>query len=252
MLKSANYYFNSMHEYAAGLIRVLEKDILDKNDIARMLEAQTQEGAFNVLNDTDLKDNILGIKNEEFEEAIKKDEEQTEQLIKWLCDFDKDRGLYDLIYSDKNLDSAEIGRIKNPFLRHFFRLTIDFLNIKIILRAKKIGIENEKIKEQLTQGGNLKIQDLISGLKIREEKNFEYLREQEEIFASKDILEIEKKLDVFLLKFLRDGTQKLDSGPEILFYYVYLKKMMNINIKLILTGKINNLPLEEIKKRLRI
>lgn len=333
-----------MYEYATGLIRVLEKDIIDQNDLIRMTEAPNSETAFNVLNDTDLKDNILGIPMEQFDRAIQNDNLQLNDAIKQFTDGDN---LYKLIFLSEDYFNLKIifkniklgtefpakeysrfgstkilqlkravksrlglmpateeklddywrksiagikktlrkkrvntvldavidaayfkhaltlaKKIGSQILQNFFRLNIDSLNIKTAVRGKKIGLAAKEIKNYLITGGDIKTADITDRVGKEEKELVDFLKdnqsfskEWEEIFENfqinHDIILLEKKLDIFLLNFLRDAVQASGGGTEIIFYYAYLKKIMNTNIELILTGRINNISDEEIKTRLR-
>lgn len=322
----------------------MEKDIIDQNDLIRMMEAPNGEAAFNVLNDTDLKDNILGIPMEQFDHAIQNDNLQLNDAIKQFTDGDnlykliflsEDYFNLKLIFKNKKLGTefpakeySQFGSVKilqlkkaagsrpslmpameeelddywrksiagikktlrkrranivldavidaayfkhaltlakkisSQILRNFFRLNIDSLNIKTAIRGKKIGLAAKEIKNHLITGGDIKTADIANHIKKGEKELVNFLKdsqsfskEWEEIFENfqinHDIISFEKKLDVFLLNFLRDIVQASGGGTEIVFYYAYLKRIMNTNIGLILTGKINNISVEEIKIRLR-
>ena len=106
-----------MDEYATGLIRVLEKNILDQNNIARMLDSTEPKTAFGVLNDTDLKDNLTNLEENDFETAIKRDDTQLKKFVKNSAN----RALYQLIFLEE-----------------------DFFNLKLAVKEKISGIHFEK------------------------------------------------------------------------------------------------------------
>lgn len=330
-----------MYEYATGLVRVLEKEILDQSDIARMIEAPNSEAAFSVLNDTDIKDNLSGLNPERFEEAIQRDNVQLKKLIKRsasedLCRFiflQEDYFNLKLVLKEKFLgikinpeEYSDLGTIKIEKLKKiadgkikygqdsangffsknikiikkilrkkemknfidavtdaayfqnalylakkigsetildFLRLSIDTTNIKNFLRAKKLGIEIKKIQKHLIAGGIIKTprlkklfsegeEILLSFLKNRFAFSGEWGNLIETYENNRDIIELEKNLDLLPIIFLNSEARKIGSGAEIIFNYAYIKKIMNQNIRLILIGKINNIPIEEIKMRLRI
>ena len=327
-----------MNEYATGLIRVLEKNITDQNDLARMLEAAEAKTAFGILNDTDLKDNLLDLDADNFETAVKRDTLDLKKIVKKFAN----RALYRLIFLEEDFFNLKLAvkekisdirfnkeeysilgtinperiknavknktgfknypafkktavviknlikkqgkdkfiemaidaeyfqcalalsrEIKNNIIFDFYKFSIDVSNIKNAFRAKKIGLTVEEIKKQLIKGGAIPIkklfktinedgQELINFLK----KQVEFSREWENIWkefsSNYNIVSLEKNLDLFALNRLKEEIKKIASGPEIIFYYAIMKKTMNANIRLIMTGKINNIPTEEIKIRLKI
>lgn len=327
-----------MNEYATGLIRVLEKEITDKSDFARMMDAAEAKTAFNVLNDTDLKDNLLGLNAEDFETAIERDNLNLKKLVKKFAN----RALYRLIFLEddffnlklaikenffgvsfeknefsslgtinpiklkkalkneikfanyrplqksiaalKKLAKQEKKRkfletaadaeyfqcalalsreIKNAVILNFYKRAIDTANIKNIFRAKKIGLSIAETKKQLAKGGAVSIKQLADIIKNQEQdiinflkKQVEFSKEWENIWeglsSDYNIVLLEKNLDLFVLNCLEEEIKKIASGPEIIFSYAIVKKAMNANIRLIMTGKINNIPAEEIQTRLKI
>lgn len=314
-----------------------------------MIDAPNGEAAFSVLNDSDLRDNILGIKPEQFEESIKQDNIQLKNLLEPIIE---NQDLYALIFlfedffniklifkekylgiefnekeysqlgiveiSDlramimneddlpefpnnhlseniinikKSINNEDTGffidaiidkeylecsielakKIKNEFILNFLYLSADASNARAVLRAKKIGFSVEETRRQLTNVGRIKIESLLERFESEDkelidfikntlpylaESEAEYGKIWEEIFESyyinHDIIALEKQLSVFKLKFARDEAKKLGYGAEIIFYYAYLKELMNTNIRLILMGKLNQMPVDEIKMRLRI
>jgi V/A-type H+/Na+-transporting ATPase subunit C len=327
-----------LYEYATGLIRVIEKEIIDQNDLNRMIEAPDAGASFDVLNDSDLKDNTLGIKPEEFEKTIDADDLQLKNFVKKFTE--ENRALYHLSFLDETFfnlkltfkekysginfndeEYSKLGAIKKTVLRkvarnrlaktdylnksvanikkaikknkkqqyidtvidkeyfksalllsrkiksnillNFFRLNIDIVNIKSILRAKKIGLPAKESQKTTISDGNVNANNLISLSNESEESFIDFLKNEmpfskqwdeimEDYRKNHNIIAVENKLDIFLLDFLKNEIDKISSGPEIVFYYAYLKKIMNSNIRLILTGKVNNIPIEEIKTRLKI
>lgn len=75
-----------MLEYATGLIRVLDKRILDQTDFERMAGAETAQDTFKILHDTDYADNLLDLKPEEFEKALTRDNKDLRKLFKKIIE----------------------------------------------------------------------------------------------------------------------------------------------------------------------
>lgn len=102
--------------FATGKIRVLEKRLLDKIDIERMVGAESFEKAFQVLNNTDFSDNLLHLQPHDFEKAISRDMTQKRDLI-------------------KNISS-------NKHLFHYLFLKYDLHNIKVFLKSRLLNDKN--------------------------------------------------------------------------------------------------------------
>ncbi|MEK7627420.1 MAG: V-type ATPase subunit [Patescibacteria group bacterium] len=326
-----------MNEYATGLIRVLEKNVTDRNDLIRMIDSPEAKNAFSVLNDTDIKDNLLGLEVDDFEIAIKRDNEQLKKFIKKLAN----RALYRLVFLEEDFFNLKLAvkekisgihiekeeysslgtinpvkirnaiknktnlenypafkktvaiiknlikkknenkfieavidaeyfqcaltlsrEIKSAIATDFYKLTIDVSNIKNMFRAKKIGLPLKEIKKQLIKGGAISIEKLADTIKTEDQNLINFLKKQiefskeweniwEEFSSNYNIVLLEKNLELFALNRLKEEVKKISGGPEIIFHYAIMKKTMNTNIRLIMTGKINNIPIEEIKMRLK-
>lgn len=328
-----------MNEYATGLIRVLEKNITDQNDLARMIDSPEAKNAFSILNDTDMKDNLLNLKADDFETAIKRDNEQLKKFIKNIAN----RSLYRLIFLEEDFfnlkltvkekisgirfekeDFSNLGTV-NPekikkalenklkltnyqlfqksiaaikesakkenerefidaktdaeyfqcalalsreigsaIIFNYYKRIIDITNIKNAFRAKKIGLPIKETKKQLIKNGNISANKILKEIKKTEQQNIiDFLKKQiefskewesiwEEFSSNYNILSLEKKLDLFALNDFKEEIKKIANGPEIIFHYALIKKTMNANVRLIMTGKINNITTEEIKMRIKI
>lgn len=108
------------HLFETGKIRVLEKRLPNQTDIDRMIAAESFEKTFQILNDTDLSDNLLHIQPNDFEKAIIADMIQMRDFI-------------------KNISNGQ-----NLF--HFLFLKYDFHNIKVLLKSKILQDSNYRQK----------------------------------------------------------------------------------------------------------
>ncbi len=120
------------YPFASGKIRVLEKSLPDRTDIDRMVDAETVEKSFQVLNDTDLSDNLLNVQPHEFEKAIYADMIQMRDFVKQVS---SDGKLFNFLF------------IKN-----------DFHNIKVLLKSKIEG--KSDYQEKIIPFGVYEVKDL--------------------------------------------------------------------------------------------
>lgn len=102
--------------YPSAKIRALEPQILDDTDIERMVDAPDFEGAFKVLNDTDYADNLLEVEPINYRDALRDDFKQVYKLLKTII---PDKRVWKLIYLHR-----------------------DFVNAKLLLKAKFFNIDN--------------------------------------------------------------------------------------------------------------
>lgn len=153
----------------------------------------------------------------------------------------------------RNLDSI--------YIKNLARLWIDIANVKIFLRGKKLGIDIEKVREYLTDGGKIMKSSLenyypkdlkeaavvcASGFEDKEVKDA-----IKEYIEGGELWRLERAFENYEIKQI--GNAKFIAyGPEVVVAYYLAKKNAVKNIRLIFTGKLNMLPSSEIKERLRL
>ncbi len=170
-----------------------------------------------------------------------------------LIDLYLDGAFYDL-------KLAVARKNRSSFLEGLFQRQIDLLNINTFLRVKKMGRTDDFLKKALLSGGLIDVsffpglldeglESLISGLSatcysaIAEEG----IREWQETGTA---TRLEKLADDFITDYL-EGEKSSPFGPEPLIGYLWAKQIEIKNIRLIMVGKINGLPVEAIRERLR-
>lgn len=209
-----------MLEYATGLIRVLEKRVLSKNDFERMLGARTAADAFKVLNDTDYADNLLGLQPEEFEKALWRDEKDLRKLFK------------------KIIESKEL--LKFLFLKQ------EHLRLKLYLKSK-YNPELKKFKVK----PNLK----IPKIKQKTPENIDRVCDLELYKARKKIVKklrdkflqkiCKKDLDLnFDLDLIKQQARDNPCGTAVVLNYYYKKLDAARKIRTIMNTKLNNIKYE--------
>ncbi len=170
-----------------------------------------------------------------------------------VIDLTLDRVLYDqLISSARDKGSA--------FLEGLFARQIDLINLKSLVRVKRMGLDREFIKKVLLPHGLLATDRLISLIDEQLESMItafsmsEYAGLVEE--GVRDWLEkgtasrLEKLSDDYITNYLGQGKWKA-FGPEPLVGFLWAREIEIKNIRLILVGKINKLPAGAIRERIR-
>ncbi len=170
-----------------------------------------------------------------------------------LIDLSLDRTLYEML----------IGRARelhSDFLEGLFVREVDLTNIKTFLRIKRIGRDQEFLKKAFLPHGQLAV-DLFSSLL---DEPLEFLADRlalsdyaavisagvREWQEKGSITHFEKRADDLLIAYLQRGKHKT-FGAEPLIGYLYAKEIEIKNIRMILVGKINGLPIAMIRERLR-
>ncbi len=202
------------YPYIMGVLRSLEKRLLNATDLERMIDAPNVEATFRVFNDTEYADNLLDVTPQEYKKALDDDLKQTYELYKQMI-------------ADKNL-------FEFLFVRY------DFHNIKLSFKAKysgkisseyesKLGlVEPEKIRKYILEtnadspSNKLKIV-IDNANKLFEQNNKPHY--------------IDNILDKELFNYLGDLTKKINN----VFINNFLKLQIDlVNIKILLRTKLMN------------
>lgn len=169
-----------------------------------------------------------------------------------LVDLLFDRAMYQEL-------AETLDKLGSPFLKDYFTYLIDLLNLKSYLRVKRAGRSREFLEQALLPGGGVdvaKLVQLVEPLEVLVDRLMysRYSRVIEEGIQSYQktdtLTRYEKLADDFLLKHIKQAKY-LVFGPEPLVGYLLAKENEIKMIRIIMVGKINQLPTEEIKERLR-
>ncbi|HHX88121.1 MAG TPA: V-type ATP synthase subunit C [Firmicutes bacterium] len=170
-----------------------------------------------------------------------------------LIDLYLDRALFEL-----RLTSAQKAR--SGFLEGLFQRQVDLLNLNTFLRVKKMGRSKDFLKQALLPGGLIagelllelldeSLEELISRLSTTRYSavSGEGIREWMDTGTA---TRLEKLSDDFITAYLQRGRHS-PFGLEPLIGYLWAKQVEIKNIRLVMVGKINGLPTEAIRERLR-
>lgn len=244
-------YFAIMYEYATGLIRVLEKKILDQADLERMAGAKTALDAFKVLNDTDYGDNLLDLMPKEFEKALARDEKDLRKLFFKIVENKK---LLKFLFLKQEFLQLKL------YLKEKFRKKTDanLTNASLRINANDANSKKEKkIKKFLARSvlQRLKKLEKITPRKIDEICDLELYRIRKKIakkMRDKFIMAILKKdLDLnFDLEWIKTEARNYAYGSPIILAYYYRKMDAGRKIRIIMNAKLNNISNENLGKNL--
>lgn len=150
--------------------------------------------------------------------------------------------------------------IGGNYIKNLVSLQIDIANLKILLRAKTTNKPYEFVEKKFIKYGGVEIEELknLYNSDLYKEMEFykNYFKNKELSYIldnfkqdGKIFWKIEKALENLELTHIKK-TKFIAYGPEVVIGYCYGKKNAVRNLRLIMTGKINNVPAGEIKERL--
>ncbi len=170
-----------------------------------------------------------------------------------IIDLILDRVLYDQL-----IDAAREHNA--PFLEGLFVRQIDLTNLKTLIRVKRMGLSRDFLARVLLPNGTLAVdrlaamieeplESLISMLAISDYADLvgEGVREWSEKGSASTL---EKLSDDYITTYLKEGKW-VPFGVEPLVGYLWAKEIEIKNIRIVLVGKINRLPAESIRERIR-
>ncbi len=147
---------------------------------------------------------------------------------------------------------ARVKKSHSAILKEYFTAKIDGVNVLTYLRAKKAGLNLQKLSSLLVDGGSIAPQDLVRAYEedglMDLVKNYPIRTLVEDNASS--IVGFEKALDDSLIALLnKDKDDMFSLAP--LAYYVVAKGLELKTVSVILTGVQNNAPKSAIKERVR-
>jgi V/A-type H+/Na+-transporting ATPase subunit C len=169
-----------------------------------------------------------------------------------LVDLLLDRAMYEEIL--EWVDST-----KSPFLKSYFTNLTDLLNIKTYLRVRRTNRPKDFLESALLPKGDVDMTKLVQlgePLEVLVDRlaYTRYAKVVEEgiqTYQKTDTLtRYEKLADDFLINYAKQAKY-VTFGPEPIVGYLLAKENEIKMIRIIMVGKINHLPTEEIKERLR-
>jgi len=144
---------------------------------------------------------------------------------------------------------------ENEFVINLFRMEIDLANIKIFFRCRALKRNKNFFSKALIGGGSL-TKRLF--LEFYEKEESAFLRKLSFTPYAKATIGYEKEglkglelsCDNFLLEYIKK-TKFITAGLEVLIAYLIAKENEIKLLRSVLTGKINEIPAQTIRERLR-
>jgi V/A-type H+-transporting ATPase subunit C len=187
-------------------------------------------------------------------EGILKTEKSYEEL--------KDPQKIDTII-DKYMYTDMLARAKVlnvDFIINYIKRSIDFTNIKTIIRLKKQEKNITFLKEVMLAGGDIDDDILVKAFnepienmanKFALSKYGEVITQGiEEYIQTGKLSALEKLSENFIMKNLKDAKY-VSFGPEPIFAYIAAKETEIKIIRIIMVGKLNNVSADVIRERVR-
>ena len=163
---------------------------------------------------------------------------------------------------DNGWNDDRMNRLKGKYesVRKFYSIVIDLENIKNVLRAKRMGLERNVFALILLSGGTIAREQFMemSGAGFAELIDWcgktvygsDIADGLQEALSKKRFTLLEKQSDETMMRAMKRFSY-VSRGPETLEGYLIRKQMELKNLKILFSGKLNEMEAEEIKGRLR-
>lgn len=248
------------YAYAVGRAHALGKYLIQYAVFREASEATDFLAALKIIYDAgNYPEDLTKVRTSEELDIFLRGEE--EKLGRLMAEILLEKNILEVFLLEESPEEA-LGVARNsgyPFIRDYVRHLIDLGNLKILGRAKYLGLSQERFERRLMKGGWLEERFFresypLSFAEIGEKLRASFYREVWE--RGTDILEsretfigLEKGMDDFLMGYLR-GAKKFTFGPEPVFAYGEAKRRELALIRLLGVGKMSLVPAEWLKERM--
>lgn len=165
----------------------------------------------------------------------------------------------DKSYYEREVDLAEKTGIES--LLAYTKEAIDLNNIKTLLRIRGQKLDFGHLENALIEGGNLDKNDVLaminmdaneivlktSSLKVNSYLKASLDRDKKD---SENLLDLEKAIDDHFMDFAKKA-KAMTYGPEVLLGFLIAKEQEIKNLRIIFISKLNSLPKDFTRERLR-
>lgn len=159
-------------------------------------------------------------------------------------------------YRDIN---TEISKLKNAFIQGYFILKIDGINLKSFVRSKEMNKPQSFFAKVYIEGGNVPEKVFLSGY----DEALEQFADRLVIYGLQELLlesiaitnvaskftSLEKLCDNLLMNYVREAKY-ISFGIQPLVSYMVAKENEIKTVRIIMTGKMANIPSELIRERI--
>lgn len=157
-------------------------------------------------------------------------------------------------YAELAALAEELG---SPFIRDYVRLMIDAENVKTLLRVERMYGGAELMAEAALEGGEVSVDTLLIAVEngaITEPYQATPLAGAVEHIAQVihggSVTGFEKSCDDTLARYLQ-GAALVSFGPEAVLAYFAAQEQEFRNIRILMSGRMAELPAEKIRERMR-
>ncbi|MGX7195934.1 V-type ATP synthase subunit C [Enterococcus olivae] len=183
------------------------------------------------------------------------------EVFQYMEDYNEYQALdiiFDNYYWEHLLDLVQQEDDEN--LQRLIYRNIDVFNISTVLRSYLMGRHKGFISAVLAEGGTLSTERMVEAISYSLDEFVSYLQETqykklidhsyEELTTKKTLNDFDLRKDDFLMERLKE-RKIVPFGPTAITGYIYAKETEIKNLRILLIGKINRIPEEILRSRVR-
>lgn len=248
------------YAYAVGRVRALENNLVSKpafteaaeeKDLPSTLKIIFDEGQFH-------QEKIEIQDSEQLDDFLEHEETALHVLISHIL---RDKVIEKIVMGvTQPAEALDLSRsLEYPFITDYLRHTVDLGNLKVICRAKYLGLPVERAEGLLLKGGFLDERILLESFELSFGEIGERLQASayypawitatDELVEKETFIALEREFENFLMFYLRKA-KFIVFGPEPIFAYALAKQKELQLVRLLGVGKLNQIPAQTLKERL--
>lgn len=253
------------YAFSVGKVRALERFLIRQEVFEEAIASNLNEALRLFAESGVYSDELLHIRDSQhLEVVLDRELAKLKQLISNLL---LDKALLSLLeFNSQRCIEDILKTYQSDFLEDYLRHLIDMYNIKTFLRLYFLKEPPEKLKENLSCAGFIKVEDFLKlysqGLAIflnhleyvhKDSQILDYasiLREPiEKLQQEESFVSLERVINDFLIQILKPAKY-ITFGPEpLLAYYFARINEMNL-VRMVILAKLNSVSADLVKERL--
>lgn len=184
-----------------------------------------------------------------------------EEVFSYIEDYEEVQGIdiiFDNYYWRHFLEVAQASK-ESDFIELAQRL-IDLFNLSTILRSYMMGRKKGFMNAVVAEGGTLSTEQLVNHIQRSVDDFGAYLKGtpygqvsdlvMEELKTTQTLNHFDMLKDNFTMRYFKE-KKMIPFGPSAILGYLYAKETEIKNLRMIFIGKINKVPVEKLRSRVR-
>ncbi len=248
------------YAFAVGRVRALENFLIPYQVFRDAAEAETAERALELISDAGKfgEDLLLVESADQLDRVLLKERMALDFNLEELF---LERPLYQAYLAAESPAemSARLEATENLFIRDYFRLRLDLANLKLFLRCRYLELPEERLNENFLPGGRLEKKLLLEHYQEGFDEVYQQLRSgrfgelwklaTEYLVSRESFIVLEREIENLSMNYLKQARQ-ITFGPEPLFAYGLARRHELKLVRIVLAGKLLQLPASFLKERI--